>query len=582
MDAWRKAGRQGVVEAVTGAGKTVVGIAAAAEAIGAGRRVLVLVPSIDLLDQWYEKFRSELRGTSIARLGDGHSGSLATASVLITTVQSATTPGRDRQVIPRTAGGLLIADECHRYGADSFQKALSEHFDWRLGLTATYGRDDHGNKLYLNPFFGGIRYTLRYKRAIRERVLAPFAVALLGVNLNRVERDAFDRFDRIAKDARLELINRYEVPAEPFGEFMNHVARLADGDGSAATYAARRYLKGFTGRREVLASSEAKVSMVRNLAPVLRTADRSIIFTQTIASSATSAAVLGACGLTAQAYTSDLNRPERQRLLRQFRNGTVKVLAAPRVLDEGVDVPEADIGVILAASRSQRQMVQRMGRILRPKPGDKRAIFLILYVKDSSEDPATGAHETFIEEITDVADEVIDISDAVVERERLYQFLGRYGRRIVGPSTRSSQPEARKFSGRHRVDLVTIGHADRRKTWKATCVCGWSSSDLEDQAAARAARDEHVAECAPRTRSAPTVRRAAEPDTLERVLERARSVGLMPPTNTKKLRQLAFHPAIATVVSLPSATLRAAAVACKEKSSTSVQSWLTECARLAR
>ena len=61
------------------------------------------------------------------------------------------------------------------------------------------------------------------------------------------------------------------------------------------------------------------------------------------------------------------------------------------------------LGIIVAASRTRRQMVQRMGRILRPKPDGGRASFVILYAENTSEDPRSGAHETFLEEATTVA-----------------------------------------------------------------------------------------------------------------------------------------------------------------------------------
>ena len=82
------------------------------------------------------------------------------------------------------------------------------------------------------------------------------------------------------------------------------------------------------------------------------------------------------------------------------------MLAAPRVLDEGVDVPAADLAVIIGASRSRRQMVQRMGRVLRKKADGRRARFVVVFVEDTVEDPCSGAHETFLEEVVKVADGV--------------------------------------------------------------------------------------------------------------------------------------------------------------------------------
>src|SRR5205085_12581757 len=131
-------------------------------------------------------------------------------------------------------------------------------------------------------------------------------------------------------------------------------------------------------------------------------------------------------GLRADVMHSGLSSVQRQGVLRRFAAGDTRVLAAPRVLDEGIDVPVADLAVIVGASRSRRQMVQRMGRVLRRKPDQRRARFAVLYVEDTVEDPRFGAHEAFLGEIVDVANRVTYFSatsaaaqpDAIVEALR--------------------------------------------------------------------------------------------------------------------------------------------------------------------
>ena len=89
-----------------------------------------------------------------------------------------------------------------------------------------------------------------------------------------------------------------------------------------------------------------------------------------------------------------------------------------------MDVPEADLGVILAASQSRRQMIQRMGRIIRPKADGRPANFVILYVRGTSEDPAEGAREVFLNEITGVADDFKVFPTKVQERDLLAWYMG--------------------------------------------------------------------------------------------------------------------------------------------------------------
>ena len=101
-----------------------------------------------------------------------------------------------------------------------------------------------------------------------------------------------------------------------------------------------------------------------------------------------------------------MNKSERSLILNEFKQRKIQAIAAPRILDEGIGVPEADLGVIIAASKERRQMIQRMGRVLRLKKDGRKAQFLITYVEGTSEDPCQGAHEAFLDEILPIARKV--------------------------------------------------------------------------------------------------------------------------------------------------------------------------------
>src|SRR3712207_6765167 len=89
LAAWTANGRRGVVEAVTGTGKTTVGVLAAAAAVEAGEKVLILVPGRELLEQWYDVLRPDLPNAHIGRFGGGHADDFAAHDILVSTVQSA-------------------------------------------------------------------------------------------------------------------------------------------------------------------------------------------------------------------------------------------------------------------------------------------------------------------------------------------------------------------------------------------------------------------------------------------------------------------------------------------------------------
>jgi superfamily II DNA or RNA helicase len=400
LDAWRRRGGRGVVEAVTGTGKTIVGVAAATAELDNGGQVLVLVPTIELAEQWTRVLARHGPATAhIGRLGGGHRDDLARHDIVVAVVNSA----RDADLRPRRPGGLLVVDECHRYGSDTNHVALRAPFPRRLGLSATYARADDGHVTRLDPYFGGTCYRIGYERAIRDGIIAPFTVTLRGVELTPVERGEYDDLTAAMSAARARLIAAADVSPEPGGAFLATVARLARGEHGAATVAARRFLGALQQRRQLLADTSAKTEALDALTPTLACCERAIVFTLSIAAAEGASARLRSRGVPTAAVHSQLHDDERRVAMARFAGGELRVLAAPQVLDEGVDVPAADLAVILAASRSRRQMIQRMGRVLRRKPEGRAARFIIVYARATVEDPALGAHEGFLDEITPVA-----------------------------------------------------------------------------------------------------------------------------------------------------------------------------------
>jgi len=405
FEKWVSSGYRAIVEAVTGTGKTHVGLAATLDSVSRGRQVLVVVPSIDLLKQWYTAMVKALPSVRIGRRGNGHNDTFRLYDVLITTIQSAIRPGAP---MPRT-GALLVADEVHRYGAGSFAKVLINRFEERLGLTATLERQDDGVDTHLMPYFENLVKGCDAARGRRDGILAPVRVMTVAVPFSADEAAKFQELDERAKSLRNTLIYDYGCAAEPFGEFMKNAVDLSKERHLPSSRVASRYLSAFSRRRALLAHCEGKLQALASITPGLAKSERSIVFSETKESAAKGAEVLQAGGVAAHQYSSHLDRVGRTRILKQFRSGELTSLVAPRVLDEGIDVPAVDVGVIIASSSSKRQMIQRMGRILRLKPDGRPAAFVIMYVAGTNEDPSLGAHEAFLDELTGVAEEVVDV-----------------------------------------------------------------------------------------------------------------------------------------------------------------------------
>jgi hypothetical protein len=128
--------------------------------------------------------------------------------------------------------------------------------------------------------------------------------------------------------------------------------------------------------------------------------------------------------------TGSTARRQRREILDDLRVRTLDAVAAPRVLDEGIDVPDANLGIVMSASRTRRQMIQRMGRILRRKRAGVAARFVIMFAKDTLEDPANRMErDGFLDEIERIS-EATGIFDSA-HFERLDSFLAEPGPTVV-------------------------------------------------------------------------------------------------------------------------------------------------------
>lgn len=390
LRAWAAAEHRGVVEAVTGSGKTMVGVHAMNRCLGNGGEVLVLVPTIDLAQQWLAKCAQLLGASvSIGVVGAGSKDARGASALTISTVQSAY---RSPLVASRPAS-LLIADEVHRLGADQFGLSLDASWRWRLGLTATWVRPDGAHETVLRPYFGPPVYSLGYEDAVAAGTIAPFEVVLGRVVMGAEAATSYSNFDNQMQSIRGQL-QRMRALRGGGGSYVAQIARLCRGRGTAATLAGR-YMAAYNGRSGLLGTCTAKLDVLAAIAPALAAAARCIVFNQTVPATLAATKVLTKAGLNVGAFHGSLDRSRRARMLAGFKEGSPQTLCAPKVLDEGVDVPEANLGIIMAASGSQRQMVQRMGRIIRPKAG-KPARLLVLYCAGTVEDPAQGAHRDFL------------------------------------------------------------------------------------------------------------------------------------------------------------------------------------------
>jgi len=398
---WSDATR-GVIEAVTGAGKTRLALAAVRLVVERGGVVLVLVPTLGLQDQWVRELTPIVGRGAIGRLGGGSSDDLETFRVLVATPQSAAgLPIEPPYGVP----GLLIADEAHRLGAPTWAAALKESFSMRLALTATFEREDDGLAEVLEPYFGPVVFRYDYAQAAQDGVIAPFGLSLIGIALDPAEQQSHDRLDARVKRLTSSFAATGVMPKDPRALIAALSAIVAEaerhGRDGAQAQAAREYLSVVRERRAIAAGAVGKLEVVSGLAPLLRE-HRSLVFTDTVEQAEEAVRRLRAGGTPAAVLHGGLDDRARRSRLARFGRGELAALAAPRVLDEGVDLPDADVAIALSAFRTRRHLTQRVGRVLRRKPDGRDAHLVLLHAAGTLEDPARGGHHGFLAQVDGV------------------------------------------------------------------------------------------------------------------------------------------------------------------------------------
>lgn len=349
--AWQSCGRRGLVVLPTGAGKTRVAMAAMAEC---GLRTLVLVPTRVLLEQWQENLAKFYEGP-IGLLGDGH--------VQVEPISVATFESAYRRMAEIGARfDLLVVDEVHHFGSGARDECL-----WmaiagaRLGLTATPTWSES-----LDLLMGPIVFELGLGELMGTH-LAPLRHIVMHAPLDAEERRLYDGD---AKCFFAELLAfRDLAPSGTWTDFMRSACKSASG---------RTALESWRRMKRIVAACAAKRRILGELLARHREA-RVLVFTADNESAYSIAREH--CILP---ITSDIKRAERSTSLEHFKSGRVRALVSARVLNEGLDVPDAEIGIVVGATLGQRELQQRIGRLLRPRAG-KHAVLYELVAQDTIE-----------------------------------------------------------------------------------------------------------------------------------------------------------------------------------------------------
>ena len=372
LNNFQSANYQGILAMATGAGKTITALACASS-IKDLDLIIIVVPIKDLVEQWMDELdkltdfyypiaavgKSEIwRNTLYRKLRLIHGNVQAVKR--LPTVLVGTYSGLSKSTVAELiedGGGLpkkslIIADEVHTAGAEQYRKILRDDFTYRLGLSATPIRphDEEGTEFVLD-YFGDIVYELGLERAIKLGILCQYKYYVYVVTLTDIENEEYQKLTK-------------------------RISKLLRNNNSKLTTSINRLS---IERSRIIKSASDKINVLSQIIKD-HPLKKGMIYCADIDQANTVCHRLSQQGIRVARFTSKEDK-QRSQILNDFSQGRLDALVAVKCLDEGVNIPAAQEAIILASDTSERQFIQRRGRILRKAPGkDKASLIDILVV----------------------------------------------------------------------------------------------------------------------------------------------------------------------------------------------------------
>ena len=346
LTAWLAQGSAGVVVLPTGAGKTFV---AAMAIVETGLWTLAVVPTIDLLQQWRTALATALSLT-IDDIGTFGGGEKELKPITIITYDSAALYPRELSRF-----GLLIFDECHHLPAPTYRLIAESAFTpLRLGLSATPERSDMAH-IELDELIGPEVYRRSPAELTEGRYLAQYQEKIIDIALSGEDEIRYAEQRRIYSS----FLRRRRIVIRSPEDFQQKLIFL-----SARDPEARTAMLAWREARQIAMNAPAKYSEIERLLHK-HAADQVLLFSEynPVVDQISRRFCL-------PSITYKTPTEERRTILDRFRTGQYTKLVTGRVLNEGVDVPDCRVAIIVSGNSTKREYIQRLGRILRPKEGE--------------------------------------------------------------------------------------------------------------------------------------------------------------------------------------------------------------------
>ena len=399
IDAWDSKNNIGVIEAVTGSGKSLVGILAAARALDRGMAVVIVVPKKVLQEQWIKELRKHFPeygiiggiGGEYGNIGHWRSMRPQAGRIVVSVVN---TLASNEHLHPKAeVETLLIADEVHNYSGPHFRKVLNSNFKWRLGLTATLEPQD-GRYFIFSRYFGKDPvYTYDYRQALDDKCVSAYSVLLIRVDLDADKLARYHQWSAYAKHYRERIIERTGITFD-HSKVHREISELKE-QGILRTEI-NAWEEAMNAIDTILVETESKALAIRQVSNFVAERGNTIAFSDSVRLANQTQDILSESGISSAIIKAGVPNFQRQIYFDQLKAKRIKALISPRALDEGINLEHLSVGLFVGVRRQRLQLIQRLGRILRIEANKAKPLIIIPVNRNTWEDPYIPGNERLI------------------------------------------------------------------------------------------------------------------------------------------------------------------------------------------
>jgi len=376
IQSWIDHKHRGIAKVVTGGGKTFFAMMCIKQLADEkpDLRFLIIVPTLALRDQWTLDLVDDLNVERTHIYSHGMDKTLLDSHrIALMVINSAR---RYSSEITQEGDWMLVVDECHRAASEENRKAMNGEWTATLGLSATPERQyDDWFEEFLVPQLGTVISEYGYVEAKKDGVIVDFEMRNYKIPLTLEEQNEMEKLTKSIAIERMLLSAQAQDSSSLLLNLLMKRARISQ-------------------------KAENRIPIAMAICKEFR-GDRMLIFHEFTDSADQITRLLDDLGFRVATYHSKIGDEIRVSNLKMFREGMIDVLVTCKALDEGLNVPNTTIGIIVASTKSIRQRIQRMGRILRTAKNKDLAVIVSLYTEHESD--SLKEEENYLSEISKIS-----------------------------------------------------------------------------------------------------------------------------------------------------------------------------------